>query len=77
MAELTRYAFNNLKCKRVYIEASQTNQPSINLAKRLGFTHEGTLQNYARNFVTNKILATELFAMTNTNYNLDQLNKDN
>ncbi len=73
VTELTRYAFNNLKCKRVYIDACQINQPSINLAKRLGFTHEGTLQNHARNFVTNKILATELFAMTN----LDQLNKDN
>ena len=77
VAELTRYAFNHLKCKRVYIEACEINQPSINLAKRLGFTHEGTLQNHARNFVTNKILATELFAMTNTNANLDQLNKDN
>ena len=58
-----RYAFakRNAKCIQLYI--SEKNTRSLNLAKRLGFQHEGTLKNYFRNFVSDEISAAELFSM--------------
>lgn len=58
-----RYAFFELKAKRVQLHASQENSKSQRLARRLGFMHEGTLNNYCPNFVTGEVTASELFAM--------------
>lgn len=70
---LAKYAFTGLNAKRVQATISEKNDRSLRLAKRLGFQHEGTLKNYSRNFVTNEVMASELFAITD----ISQLNPIN
>ncbi|MES2203875.1 MAG: GNAT family N-acetyltransferase [Pseudomonadota bacterium] len=68
-----RYAFAKRNAKSLQLYISQENARSLNLAKRLGFHHEGTLKNYFRNFVTQQISDAELFAMID----YSQLRKEN
>lgn len=63
VSELLNFSFSKLNATRVQIHASSDNIKSLNLIKGLGFTHEGTLHNHSRNFVTNKIMSSELFAI--------------
>lgn len=60
---LIKYAFTALKAKRIQLEISEQNHKSLKLAKRLGFTHEGTLKNYCKNFVTGEVMNGKLFAI--------------
>lgn len=62
--ELVRYAFVDLKVIRIQLHAAETNSKSIKLAKRLGFIHEGTMKGASRNFITNEVVASELFSLT-------------
>lgn len=62
--ELVRYAFEDLKARRVQLQISVSNTRSLTLAKKLGFAHEGTLPNFLRNFLTDEVMSSELFAMT-------------
>lgn len=64
IAEMVKYAFTHLKAKRVELNISEQNLKSLRLAKRLGFVFEGKLKNHCRNFVTNEVMASELFSMT-------------
>jgi len=63
LSAMIRYAFSkrNAKCIQFYV--SDKNARDLNLAKRLGFHHEGTLKHYFRNFVTNELSHAELFSM--------------
>ncbi len=64
VVEVIRYAFSkrNAKCIQLYV--SEKNGRSLNLAKRLGFQHEGILKSYFRNFVTNEVSDAAMFSMT-------------
>lgn len=63
ISAVIRYAFarRNAKCIQLYISGKNTR--SLNLAKKLGFHHEGTLKNYFRNYVTNELSSAELYSM--------------
>jgi RimJ/RimL family protein N-acetyltransferase len=61
--ELVRYAFVDLKVRRIQLHAAETNSKSIKLAKRLGFTHEGTMKGASRNFLSDEVVASEIFSM--------------
>lgn len=41
---LLKFSFKNLKLNRIYLEIDSRNTPSIELAKKLNFTYEGTLR---------------------------------
>ena len=45
-AGMTKYAFEKMGLERVAILACTDNTPSVNVAKRLNFTEEGTLRQY-------------------------------
>ena len=47
LIQLFEYPFNSLGCKRLNALIKASNQPSINLARRLGFNLEGILRNAA------------------------------
>ena len=47
-ASLTKYALEKLDMNRIAILACTDNIPSINVAKRLNFTEEGTLRQYSQ-----------------------------
>lgn len=65
VAAVIKYAFSKRNAKCIQVYAPEKNIRSLNLAKRLGFEHEGLLKNYFRNFVTNEVSAGEMFSMTN------------
>tara|TARA_R110002110_G_scaffold115322_2_gene286021 strand:+ start:3293 stop:4534 length:1242 start_codon:yes stop_codon:yes gene_type:complete len=64
VAEVVRFAFIKLNAKRVEVNIPTQNDKSLGLIKRLGFNHEGTLQNHAKNFMTNEVMSSELFSLT-------------
>ena len=64
IAEAVRYAFNKLRAKRVELDIPEQNVRSLRLAERLGFAFEGWMKNYSRNFVSNNVQASALYAMT-------------
>jgi len=67
VTEMLRYAFADLRAKRVQLHISETNTKSLHLAKRLNFSYEGQLKNQIKNFITGEIVNSELFAMTGLN----------
>lgn len=64
VSELVRFAFLKLNAKRVEVYVSSHNIKSLNLIKRLDFTHEGMIKNHSRNFVTDEVMSSELYSMT-------------
>lgn len=61
---LIQYLFSELKIRRVQLQVATQNIRSIKLANRLGFSHEGTLTNHSKNFISEEIISSELFAIT-------------
>ena len=59
---LTNFAFEQLGAKRVEIRCDSTNERSAAIPRRLGFKHEGTLQNEDRHHQTRKLRDTMVFA---------------
>lgn len=59
---MVNYAFHELSAKRVEIRCDALNERSIAVAKRLNFTHEGTLRRDARDHITSRLRDTMIFA---------------
>ena len=64
---ITQLAFETLKAQRVFIRAAAGNYRSAAIPPRLGFIHEGTLRNSARN-ANNELCDMLMFAMTPGEY---------
>ena len=63
---LTRYAFEELKARRVEIRCDPKNTKSISVMKRLGFEHEGTLRNDSVSVSTEEPRDTAIYSRLNT-----------
>jgi ribosomal-protein-serine acetyltransferase len=59
---LTNFAFHTLEAKRVEIRCDANNERSAAVARRAGFTHEGTLRFEARDHLTKELRDTVIFA---------------
>ena len=67
VALIMRMAFDSLGAKRVCIHCSSGNERSAAVARRLGFIHEGTLRNHARE-TDGELRDTLIFALTPEDY---------
>jgi len=67
VALIRRMAFEDLGANRVTIHCSSGNERSAAVARRLGFAHEGTLRNDARE-TDGELRDTLIFAMTPDDY---------
>lgn len=65
VAALCNYCFNELQLKRIEIACATENVKSQNIAKRLNFTLEGTLQQ--RELLNGKFIDHYLFSLSNNN----------
>jgi RimJ/RimL family protein N-acetyltransferase len=59
---ITEFAFATLGAKRVEIRCDARNERSASVARRLNFTHEGTLRHEARHHISGKLRDTMIFA---------------
>ncbi|MBP6787780.1 MAG: GNAT family N-acetyltransferase [Candidatus Promineofilum sp.] len=59
---ITRFAFETLGAQRVEIRCDVNNERSAAVARRAGFTHEGTLRHDARDHITGGLRDTHVFA---------------
>lgn len=59
---ITDFAFNTLSAKRVEIRCDALNERSASVARRLNFSHEGTLRQEARHHISGKLRDTLIFA---------------
>lgn len=62
VAGITNFAFEHLKANRVEIRCDSTNERSMAIPKKLGFSHEGTLKNDDKHHLTGKLRDTMIFA---------------
>ena len=58
---ITQFAFDHLQAKRLFIRCDAKNEPSAAVARRCGFTFEGTHHNDARHHITNALRDTLYF----------------
>lgn len=61
---LTHFAFETLAANRIEIRCDVNNERSAAVARRAGYTHEGTLFHNARHHLTNDLRSTHVFAKT-------------
>lgn len=61
---ITTFLFETLNANRVEIRCDVNNVRSAAVARRAGYTHEGTLIHNARHHLTNELRSTHLFAKT-------------
>jgi len=59
---ISQFAFHTLNAKRVEIRCDARNERSASVARRLHFTHEGTLRQEARHHLTGELRDTMIFA---------------
>lgn len=64
LREMIRYAFDELRAQRIELDISEKNSKSLRVAQRANLICEGTLKNYSRNFITNEVCDSKLFALT-------------
>jgi len=62
VSAISGFAFNVLNAQRVEIHCDALNVRSAAVARRLDFTHEGTLRHHRRNHLTNDLRDTMIFA---------------
>ncbi len=59
---ICRFAFSHLGARRLLIRCDTANEPSVAVARRCGFSLEGTHKNDARNHLTNELRSTHYFS---------------
>ncbi|MCP5095424.1 MAG: GNAT family N-acetyltransferase [Chloroflexi bacterium] len=62
VAGITTYAFDEIGARRVEIRCDALNVRSAAVPQRLGFVHEGTLRNEAKDHISGKLRDTMIFA---------------
>jgi len=65
---LVDFCFNNLNLNRVELCIDPSNKSSIKLAKKLGFTLEGTLRQSFYSEVNNKLIDDQIWSMLKSEY---------
>ena len=70
--EVIRFAFEELKLRRLNIEAFVENVPSNNLIKKLGFVFEGTRKQGTRSRATNIVHDTNHYRMLKEEWDNNQ-----
>jgi len=63
MKPVINLAFNKLKLRRIYLYAHVPNKPSNNVAKKFGFTLEGTLRKSHKSKATGEIYSANMYGL--------------